>query len=156
MNVLAEIMRETMRRPHPAVVHFPITLYPLSLVFLIIFWAVDNPFFLHASFWSLTFGVITTIFAAMAGWHDYNRVKAERGRESNLLNLHMASGITITAISILALVIFLWQPPMNNAAQIPLYTFFVILLTALIIVQGAVGGLMVYGYRIGVKREEAR
>lgn len=144
-------MDEFFRRPHPALVHFPITLYPLSLVFLIVFLVNQNNFFLHASFWSLMLGVLTNIPTALTGWHDMNRTEIRSSQASRLMQMHMINGIIITAIGILAAVIFLWQPPMYDIGLVPLYTLFVIVLSILVFVQGALGGIMVYRHRMGVE-----
>jgi uncharacterized membrane protein len=150
-------MQITGKNLHPAFVHFPLTLFPLSLLFLVLFWFQDNPFFLHASYWAFMIGALIIVPVAWTGWIDWldlrdTQPESEAGR---VVNFHVRNGIAITIISLVTAIFFLWQKPMAEPMVMTLYTITTSLLTLMVILQGYVGGQMVYRFRIGVKPESS-
>jgi uncharacterized membrane protein len=144
-------MEELLKRPHPALVHFPITLYPLSLVFLVLYWVNADLFFLQASYWTFMISTLTILPVALTGWHDLPNAKPATVSGQNLLSLHVLNGITITGISIVAAVFFLWQSPLTGITMHTLYSIIVFLLSGLVFAQGYLGGKMVYTHHLGIE-----
>ncbi len=67
---------------HPAAVHFPIVLFPVSAVFLILWFCLKDLFFLNASYWTFMFAAIGAVIAGGAGFFDYyNASYAEHRRK---------------------------------------------------------------------------
>ncbi len=144
-------MEELKRRSHPALVHFPITLFPISLVFLLLFYGTGNPFFFMASYWCFMFGVISVIPVALTGLHDMKRLKHVSEQGHRLMNLHLKNGVFITVLSLLLGFFFLWQPPYHREGLFFFYTASLVLLSILVMVQGYVAARMIYGFHLGVE-----
>lgn len=146
-------MKELIKRPHPAIVHFPISLFPISLVFLILFWAQDNPFFLNASFWCFVFAAIAVLPVAITGFLDMIRLKSHSLEAHKSLNLHMLNGIVITLLSIAGGLYFFFNPPMRDTSLLPAYSLLVAVQSLLVMIQGYVGAVMVYQKHLGIDGE---
>jgi uncharacterized membrane protein len=78
---MANLLRGGRGRPlHPALVHFPIALYPASLLFDGISYLVDdgNPF-VKGAFTLLVAGLAISALAVVAGFSDFLRIPAGSG-----------------------------------------------------------------------------
>lgn len=75
---MANLLRGARGRPlHPALVHFPIALYPSSLLFDGISYLVDdgNPF-VKGAFTLLAVALVVSVGAVVAGFTDFLRIQA--------------------------------------------------------------------------------
>jgi uncharacterized membrane protein len=78
---MANLLRGGRGRPlHPALVHFPIALYPTSLLFDGISYLVDdgNPF-VKGAFTLLVAALVISVVAVVAGFSDFLRIPAGGG-----------------------------------------------------------------------------
>lgn len=141
---------------HPALVHFPITLFPLSTVFLVLWIWLDNSFYLHAAYWSFMFGALLILPVMGTGVWDLMRTISIGHVNEKWVYLHMMVGLLITFVSVLSGLYYLFNKPMLNLDMIPGFIGISILTTLLVLAQGFIGGVLVYTYRMGVSPLEDR
>jgi uncharacterized membrane protein len=143
-------MNEIIKRPHPAIVHIPIGLFPVSVIFLLMYRALGNTSFLDASYWCFMFAVISIIPVAVTGWLDYIRLKPHSDEGHRLLKLHLRNGVLITALSVIAGWYFYMQSPLENENLLTPYTIITVMLSALVLAQGYLAAIMIYQHHIGI------
>jgi uncharacterized membrane protein len=142
---------EVKRRTHPALVHFPLALYPVSLLFLALGWVIRDPFFWAASYWAFVLGVLFTLPVALTGWWDMIRLRNAKGNKH--LRLHVINGTALTVLSLVAAFILIPNPFMAQQNLLLFYTLTLALLTGLVMFQGLLGATMVYQSKIGIDGE---
>lgn len=150
---MSGLLRTIIKRPHPILVHFPITLFPVSLLFLVLFWLLKNPVMLLASYWVFLIAVLFVIPTALTGWADMKRLIRVTESAKLPLSKHLINGIAITAISILTGIFFLFQSPFETRGVFALYAVDLLALSFLAVWQSYLGGRMVYAYRLGIDGE---
>ncbi|MEO6865063.1 MAG: DUF2231 domain-containing protein [Gemmatimonadaceae bacterium] len=139
---------------HPAVVHFPISLFPVSALFLILWFWRDSPFFLDATYWTFMFAALGAVIAGGTGILDYyNASYPEHPEEgaTKISKLHVRTGVALTIIALVSAVYFLIEKPANDLALVKWFAIVVFLETMLVIIQGFLGGRLVYKYHFGVE-----
>lgn len=136
---------------HPALVHFPITLFPFSLLFMALwFWFDRNQFYLQTAYWAYLLGTLLVIPVVLTGFRDMRHTQVDNEQGRKLLNMHMLLGGTIAGVSIVSSIYYLLNSPLQEPGLIPGFTFFTVLMTLFVFAQGAIGGLMVYSHHMGV------
>ncbi len=132
---------------HPALVHFPVALWPTSLLWdLVGLWRGD-PLWWQLSFWCLALGLIAALPAIAAGFVDY----------ISLPNDNLVLGTANAHLSIMAgaTIVFLVSLLLRGspAAVDPSPPLLAVLLSAvgtvLLLVGGWLGGTLVYRYGVG-------
>lgn len=146
-------MNELLKRTHPAIVHFPVSLFPVSFIFLVLYWLQNNAFFLGASFWCMIFGAISVLPVMLTGFWDMVRLKDHSMDAYKSLNIHMLNGILITVLAIPSGLYFYFNPPMREASLLPAYSLLIAVLSLLVAIQGYLGAIMVYQKHLGVDGE---
>ncbi|MEO8945551.1 MAG: DUF2231 domain-containing protein [Gemmatimonadaceae bacterium] len=144
---------------HPAVVHFPIALFPVSALFLILWFWRDSSFFLNATYWTFMFAALGAVIAGGSGILDYyNASYPEQPEEgaSTISKLHVRTGVAVTIIALISAVYFLIEKPVNDLALVKWFAIIVFLQTALVIIQGFLGGRLVYKYHFGIEPRRQR
>ncbi len=139
---------------HPAVVHFPIVLFPVSAIFLILWFCLDNTFFMNASYWTFMFAALGAVIAGGTGFCDYyNASYPEHPEEGagRIAKIHIRTGVLLVVIALISATYFLIEKPVNNLALVRWFAIIVFLETLLVIVQGFMGGLLVYKYHFGIE-----
>ncbi len=139
---------------HPAIVHFPIALFPLSTIFLILWFWQDSPFFLNATYWTFMFAALGAVIAGGSGILDYYKAPYPAHPEDGapkIAKLHVRTGVAVTTIALLSAVYFLVERPANDQALVKWFAVIVFLETALVIIQGFLGGRLVYKYHFGIE-----
>lgn len=139
---------------HPAVVHFPIALFLLSTVFLILWFWQDNTFFLKAGYWSFMFAALGAVVAGGTGILDYYNAPYPEHPEQGapkVAKLHIRTGVAVTIIALIGAVCFLVENPVSDLALVKWFAITVFLLTVLVIIQGFLGGRLVYRYHFGIE-----
>jgi uncharacterized membrane protein/nitrite reductase/ring-hydroxylating ferredoxin subunit len=135
---------------HPALVHFPIGLFVLSLALDIAssLGLTSNNLF-RASFYSIGFGIAAGILAALVGLVDRSNIRLDHPARKTV-NLHML--LNLTAIGLFAINFFLrvGQPGLTETPLVYLLLSFVGV--GMIMISGYLGGTMVYDNGIGVGR----
>jgi uncharacterized membrane protein len=143
-----------MKAVHPATVHFPITLFPVSSIFLLLWLWQGQAFFLDASYWTFLFAVLAALIAGSSGILDYFTAPypkhKQRGAEKTA-KAHIAIGVIITATALGSGIYFLLENPMDNPALIRWFTAASFFESFLVLVQGFLGGLLVYKHHFGIE-----
>ena len=139
---------------HPAVVHFPIALFPLSALFLILWFWLGTNFFLNASYWIFLFAALGAVIAGGSGIFDYYNASYPEHPEEGAAEAskrHVRLGVAITIIALVSAVYFLIEKPINDMALVKWFAIIVFLETVLVIIQGFMGGRLVYKYHFGIE-----
>ncbi len=143
---------------HPLLVHIPVGLWILSLVFDIAsFNARDGNIFVQASYYTMLVGVIGALLAALAGFADFLDIPGGT-RAKTIGWTHMLLNLIIVLLYVLNLWIRYGQLGLDVVAGLP----FALSLIAIImlVVSGYLGGVLIYQHGVGVyskhEREEGR
>ena len=140
-----------LRHPlHPALVHFPIALFVLSLIFDAIMYFSGNPGSLfRASFYTISLGIVMGVLAAIPGLVDRSDIRLDHPARKTA-NLHMV--LNIAAIGLFAINFFLRAGQSAPAALSLLELLLSVAGVGIILVSGYLGGTMVYDNGVGVGR----
>lgn len=135
---------------HPALVHFPIGLFILSLILDLASYIWDfSSVAVQASFYAMAFGIIGALLAALAGLVDWSDIRRDHPAKKTA-STHMILNLTATALFGFNLFLRTGQP---EASRAPLSSLLLSLAGAgIILVSGYLGGKMVYDDGIGVGR----
>lgn len=64
---------------HPALVHVPMGLWPMALLFdLLSFLGMGSDFYFRLSFYAILLGLIVALLAIAPGWADWSGIKREK------------------------------------------------------------------------------
>jgi nitrite reductase/ring-hydroxylating ferredoxin subunit/uncharacterized membrane protein len=159
MPALKDVLEgKPVRAPlHPALVHLPIALLPLSVVFDAASWLVhrsDLPL-THAAFVTLTAGLATALFAAVFGFVDYTDIRDDHPGKKTA-TLHM--GLNLVAVGLFAVSAGLRYGVLAEA-KTPAAPFVLSLIgLAVLSYSGYLGGVLVYddGIAVGRHRRHSR
>lgn len=139
---------------HPEIVHFPIALFLLSALFLILwFWRADI-FFLNAAYWTFMLAALGAVIAGSAGIFDYYNApypEHPAAGAAKISTMHIRMGVAVTSIALIGAVYFLVKDPVNELALVKWFAVIVFLEAFLVIVQGFSGGRLVYKYHFGIE-----
>jgi nitrite reductase/ring-hydroxylating ferredoxin subunit/uncharacterized membrane protein len=151
MMLKAFLQGKPLRHPlHPALVHFPIGLFILTLLLdaAIYFGIASNDLF-RASLYTISLGILTGILAAIPGLVDRSSIRLDHPARRTA-NIHMA--LNITAIGLFAINLFLRLGQSAPATLSLLELLLSIAGVGIILVSGYLGGTMVYDDGVGVGR----
>jgi nitrite reductase/ring-hydroxylating ferredoxin subunit/uncharacterized membrane protein len=135
---------------HPLLIHFPLGLFLLSLVFDIASWVVasGNPF-VHAAFYTLLAGVLTALLAATAGLADWLDIR--RDSFSFLIaTAHMLLNLWAVTLYAFGAWVRWWTLGAPATPKLPLAISLVAL--AVLGVSGWMGGHLIYSDGVAVGR----
>ena len=137
---------------HPGVVHFPIALLVMALIFNLLYIGFDRESLESAGYWCLVFGALGGILAVVTGMGEEGTMSrfTERGRE--LLKLHKTVGLSVLGLYTVLLIWGLVARGMPVRAR-GLFVLLMLVGTAGIGYQGYLGGEMVYAEATGVQLE---
>lgn len=135
---------------HPALVHFPIGLFLLSLVLDIAsYLEVTSNVLFRASLYAMGFGLGMGILAALTGLVDRSDIRLDHPARKTS-TIHMA--LNLTALGLFGINFFL-RLEQENLAGLPLpYLLLSLIGVGIFLVSGYLGGQMVYDSGIGVGR----
>lgn len=153
MMIIRDIMVEIVKRPHPALVHFPISLYPISALFAILFRSQGNINLLQASYWCFIIAAVLLIPIAITGFLDFVRLKPHSPKAHRLLLIHLINGVLLTLLAIPSAFFFWRQPPWRDNDIFSWFFACTLLFSILALSQGAIAALMVYQHKLGVDGE---
>jgi uncharacterized membrane protein/nitrite reductase/ring-hydroxylating ferredoxin subunit len=134
---------------HPALVHFPIGLFFLSLGLDIASYlsnASSNLF--QASLYVMGLGIVGGILAVMAGLADRSDIRSGHPARKTV-NLHMVLNLSALGLFVLNLFLRLRQ---FDLAVTPIYLLLSAVGVGMILFSGYLGGTMVYDDGVGVGR----
>lgn len=132
---------------HPAIVHFPIAAWTVSLVCDIVFVFMPNPLSWQLGFWSVTIGVASGLFAMIAGLIELLAIPEDHPAW-HTANLHMLFAASAWGIFVINLMLRdIYQP-----AEPPQLSLIVSLSAAgylSLLLAGHSGAKLVYLYGVG-------
>lgn len=135
---------------HPALVHFPIGLFLLSLLLDIAsYWSNSSSDLLQASYYAMTFGLTFGALAALTGLVDRSDIRLDHPARKTSTT-HMM--LNLTALALFG-INFLLRLGQGDLAELPLLNLLLSILgVAILLFSGYLGGTMVYDNGIGVGR----
>ena len=135
---------------HPALVHLPIGLFVFSLLLDVASFLTDdgNPF-VRGAYYTLLFGVIAALVAAIPGIVDWADIRAD-SRARRTATTHML--LNIAAVAIFAIGLFLRSTQQGEARTPVLPLLLSLAGVGLLSVSGYLGGTLVYDDGIAVGR----
>ena len=143
---------------HPALVHFPIGLFVLSLILDIAsFWNDAASDLLQASFYAMTFGLTIGVLAALTGLVDRSDIRLDHpARKTSTTHMWL----NLTALGLFGINFFLRLAPparvgvgQGDLAGLPLLNLLLSVVgVGILLFSGYLGGTMVYDNGIGVGR----
>jgi uncharacterized membrane protein/nitrite reductase/ring-hydroxylating ferredoxin subunit len=139
---------------HPALVHFPIGLFVLSLLLDIAPYLnlTSNDLF-RASLYAMGFGLTIGVLAALTGLVDRSDIRLDHPARKTS-TIHMV--LNLTALGLLGINFFL-RLGQSDLAGLPLpYLLLSLIGVVIILVSGYLGGTMVYDNGIAVGRHRRR
>jgi nitrite reductase/ring-hydroxylating ferredoxin subunit/uncharacterized membrane protein len=135
---------------HPALVHFPIGLFILSLMLDIAsYWNDSAIDLLQASFYAITFGLSIGVLAALTGLVDRSDIRLDHpARKTSTTHMWL----NLTALALFGINFFL-RTGEGNSAGLPLFNLLLSIVgVGILLFSGYLGGTMVYDNGIGVGR----
>jgi nitrite reductase/ring-hydroxylating ferredoxin subunit/uncharacterized membrane protein len=139
---------------HPALVHFPIGLFVLSLILDIAsyLWATSIDLFL-AAYYAMLFGIIGAALAAFAGLADWADIRLDHPAKKTA-TIHMV--LNLTAVGLFVINLFLRAGQLDLAVTPLLNLLLSLVGVGIILVSGYLGGTMIYDNGIGVGRHRRK
>jgi uncharacterized membrane protein len=137
---------------HPIFVHFTIALTSASLVFDALGFFLNKPSLTAAGGWTLVGSAVMTLMTISTGLTSSTRAPVDEGEARSFLRAHMALGLTFYGLLVVMTFwrVSLWQ----NAQHVSwLYLTLMAVVALVMMVQGYLGGELVYRY--GVEVEQA-
>ena len=135
---------------HPALVHFPIGLFVLSLALDIAsYLELTTNDLLGASRYTIGIGLLMGLLAAAAGLADRSDIRRDHPAWKTV-NVHML--LNLTALGLFAINFFLRLGQSDSAGASWVYLLLSLVGVGVILVSGYLGGIMVYDDGIGVGR----
>jgi uncharacterized membrane protein len=153
---MANLLRGGRGRPvHPALVHFPIALYPASLLFDGISYLVDdgNPF-VKGAFTLLTVALVISVAAVVTGFADFLRIPAG-GSAWKLAVTHMTMQLVAAGLFLANVILRARDLDVTTS---PIGPVILSAVGVVVMATGAVlGGDLVYrhGQRVEARADEA-
>lgn len=132
---------------HPALVHFPVALWPTSLLGDVVgLWGGD-PLWWQLSFWCLALGLIAALPAIAAGLLDYASLPNDHPAlgTANAHLLIMSGATTVFLVSLLVRAGPAAAPPPSSMVALS----FSLVGMALLLVGAWLGGALVYRHGVG-------
>lgn len=130
---------------HPALVGFPITCFTGALLTDIAYWRTANMMWADFSVWLITAGLVTGLFAALAGMADFFG-----SRKIRALPTAWAHGL----LNGLALILSLFNVFVHSrdawTSVVPTGLILSALVVLLLLVTGWLGGELVFRHRVAV------
>lgn len=139
---------------HPLLVHLPIGLWLLSLLFDFSTLLVEpNNVLVRGAFYTMLFGLVMALIAALPGLADRADIRDDHPAKRTA-NTHMVLNLTAVGLYTFSLVL---RYGALGAEEVPLVPFFLALVGMGVVgYSGFLGGILVYGEGIGVGRHRRR
>jgi nitrite reductase/ring-hydroxylating ferredoxin subunit/uncharacterized membrane protein len=134
---------------HPLLVHLPIGLFVLALVFDGLSYFADWPHLVPAAFYAIGLGIVTAVVASIPGLADFTDIRRDSEARSTA-RIHML--LNFAALFLYGASALLRYPHLE-AGQTPLLAFLLSLLAiATLSYSGYIGGSLVYDDGVAVGR----
>jgi len=138
---------------HPMVVGFPIALYVTGFVCDVLYVMLRDVFWANMAYWSIVFGVLTNLGAALTGLPDFLAILHERSDARRVANSHLVFGVSLVVVQSLNAVIHAAGDVASGHSS-ALSLIVDVIALGLVGIQGWYGGELVFRYRIGVAEPE--
>lgn len=157
MATLKDVLEgKPLRAPlHPALVHLPLALFPLSVLLDLASWALHAPELLlvRASFVALVGGLVTGLVASVVGMVDYTEIRDDHPAKKPA-TAHLI--LNLVALGLFGLGAGLRYGELD-AARTPAVPLFISLAAfAVLGYSGYLGGHLIYNDGVGVGRHRRR
>ena len=146
------LLGKPVRSPlHPALVHLPIALFPLSLLLDVISWIHPDPdlHLVAASFYCICAGLITGLVAGIFGFVDFSEIRRDHPVRKPA-TVHMILNLVALGAFALGAVLRANRLDSEQTAILPALISFIGV--GLLSYSGYLGGHLVYGEGVGVGR----
>lgn len=139
---------------HPLLVHLPIALWLLSLLFDFSTLLVEpNNVLVRGAFYTMLFGLVMALIAALPGLADRADIRNDHPAKRTA-NTHMVLNLTAVGLYTLSLIL---RYGAIGAEEAPIVPFFLSLVgMGVVAYSGYLGGVLVYNEGIGVGRHRRR
>jgi uncharacterized membrane protein len=135
---------------HPAVVHFPIALYLLGVLFTLGYVWRRTPEYERFAYWAFSLAWISVAFAAMVGLIDLGTLAPSDPRR-NSINNHITAGVALLVINGLVVYYrFRWTDALTSRKRWGYLTLMAAGVLALV-TTGWLGGKLVYILKVGIE-----
>jgi nitrite reductase/ring-hydroxylating ferredoxin subunit/uncharacterized membrane protein len=139
---------------HPALVHFPIGLWLLSLLFdLITRWVGPSNTLVLGAFYVMGAGLLMALVAAVAGFADWLEIRADHPAK-RYANYHM--GINLLVVALYAVNLYLRSQALDLDVAPTGPWIMSLAAVALLSVSGYLGGAMIFDDGVAVGRHRRR
>jgi uncharacterized membrane protein/nitrite reductase/ring-hydroxylating ferredoxin subunit len=138
---------------HPMLTHLPVSLFPLSLIFDLASFGLEQNWLVRAAFYAMLLGILSALVAAVPGFVDYLYIRRDK-RAFRIATWHMVMNL---AAVVLYVVNAGWRWPHIDATTVPGWPFVMSLIgVAILMASGYLGGMLIYDDGIGVGRHRRR
>ena len=136
---------------HPAVVHFPLALYPASVLFdVLALTRGDGSLYTHGAFILILAAAAMAVIAAVTGFAELIDINP-KSRAWNTAIAH--TSIQLTAVTVFLVSLLLRLRHVDDAHPPPVAFALGIVGTVTLLVSGWLGGRMVFRHGIGVESQ---
>lgn len=130
---------------HPMLVVFPLGLFPVAVIFDVIYWFTKNPTWAQISYWIIAAGIIGALLAAVFGLADW--LKIPDGTRAKTIGLvHGGTNVIVAGLFIVSWLLRRPNPTAPDLLDIALGVVGVLLA----LFAGWLGGELVYRLNMGV------
>jgi uncharacterized membrane protein len=148
-----KFLQEVVLPPHQAIRHVPITLFPVSLVFMILFIGQHSLDSLKMAYWCYLFGAFSTLPVGITEYLGMRRLKLHSQEAQPYLQMYYILGVALVLVSIVSACYFLMHSPVTHLELAKPFFMIVLALSLSIFFQGWVAAIMVYQCRLGIEGE---
>jgi uncharacterized membrane protein len=135
---------------HPIVVHFPIALYLLGVLFTLGYLWRRAPDYERFAYWSFVLAWISVAVAALAGLVDQGSLAPNDPRRASI-NKHITAGVALLVINGLVVYYrFRWADVLSSSRRWQYLGLMMAGVVALV-VTGWLGGELVYSLKVGIQ-----
>src|SRR5205809_3255285 len=129
---------------HPMLIVFPLGLFPVAVIFDLIYWFTKNGHWADISYWIIAAGILGALLAAVFGFIDW--LKIPDGTRAKTVGL--VHGVTNVIVAGLFIVSWLLRRP-NPAAPDLVDIILGVIAVLLALFSGWLGGELVYLLTMG-------
>ncbi|HTO04776.1 MAG TPA: DUF2231 domain-containing protein, partial [Opitutus sp.] len=106
---------------HPALVHLPIALFPISVLLDVAswIWPHQDLHLVRGAFLALVAGIVSGLLAAVFGWIDYTEIRVDH-RARKTARLHMVLNVIAIALFVISAVLHRGQIDEPRSALLPI------------------------------------
>lgn len=129
---------------HPILVNFTAALIPASIASDLLGKALRRQSLSNAAWWMLFYAALITPLTALTGWLWKNSLDTAAAPPDDIIFLHQWIGSSLAAAFI---ILAIWRGRLHLRGEAPSIAYFLlaIIVLVLLIYQGSLGGMMVFG-----------